>query len=106
MLLLLRSPEKDFSGGIWEYITGRIRQFEEPEQALRREVKEEAGPQIEIVKPISVFHLFRGEKVAEKELIGITYWVKAHSDKVQLSDEATKFEWVDAQQLQGSPNKA
>lgn len=42
ILLLKRSETKDFSPGIWEYPMGRLNQFEEPQNGLRREIMEEA----------------------------------------------------------------
>lgn len=97
ILLLERNAEKDFSPGIWEYITGRMNQFEEPEDALRREVREEAGIEIEIIKPISVFHIFRGEKKAEDELVGIMYWCKTDDDGIVLSDEHGSYKWAEVE---------
>lgn len=94
ILLLKRSSCQDFSAGIWEYITGRLNQFEEPEKGLKREIKEEAGLEIKIIKPISIYHLFRGKEIAENELVGIIYWGKAISDKVKLSEEHTAYQWV------------
>jgi 8-oxo-dGTP diphosphatase len=94
ILLLKRSKKKDFSGGIWEYITGRMNQFEEPLDALAREVMEESGLTIKVVKPISTYHLFRGEKVAQNELVGIMFWCRSTSSQVRLSKEHTEFKWV------------
>lgn len=94
ILLLKRSPRADFSADIWEYITGRMNQFEEPELALRREIMEEAGIEVEIVKPISTYHIFRGEQVAENEVIGIMYWCKTKSEIVKISDEHSDYKWV------------
>ena len=99
ILLLKRSPKKDFSPDIWEYITGRMKQFEEPENALRREIKEEAGIEIKIIKPISTYHIFRGERTAGNELVGIMHWCTTDSDEIVLSEEHTKYKWV-------SPEKA
>ena len=96
ILLLKRSNTKDFSAGIWEYVTGRLHQFEEPAEGLRREVREEVGIEIDIVKPISVFHIFRGEKTAENELVGVMYWCKTDSEEVELSEEHSDFRWVTA----------
>jgi len=75
-----------------------MQQFEEPEEALRRGVKEEAGIDVEVIKPISTYHIFRGEKVAEKELVGIIYWCKAKTTDIFLSEEHTGFEWVTVEQ--------
>lgn len=94
VLLVKRADEADFEGGVWEDVTGRVRQFEEPEDALRREIEEECGLAVEIVKPISVFHLFRGERTAEHELIGIIFWCRTESDEVRLSEEHSEFRWV------------
>ncbi|MDP2860161.1 MAG: NUDIX domain-containing protein, partial [bacterium] len=85
---------KDFSADIWEYITGRMNQFEKPEDGLRREIMEEAGIEVDIIKPIGTYHIFRGEEIAEKELIGIMYWCQTNSDKVILSEEHTDYKWV------------
>ena len=96
ILLLKRSEEKDFSAGIWEYITGRLNQFEEPIDGLRREIMEEAGIEVEVIKPISVFHIFRGEETAENELVGIMYWCKTDSEEIKISDEHSSYKWVEA----------
>src|ERR1041385_7859600 len=53
VLLMKRSEHVTFLPGVWEDIGGRLKQFEEPEDALRREVWEETGLEIEIIRPIS-----------------------------------------------------
>ena len=95
ILLIKRTNKADFSPGIWEDITGRMKQFEEPEDALHREVYEETGiKDFEVVKPLRVNHLFRGEKTAEKELIMIIYWVKTGSKEITLSGEHKYYKWL------------
>jgi 8-oxo-dGTP pyrophosphatase MutT (NUDIX family) len=94
ILLLKRNPKADFSPGIWEEITGRINQFEEPYKGLRREVMEEAGIKIEIVKPLTIFHLFRGAEKPENELVGIIFWCKAKKTDVRISGEHTDYRWL------------
>jgi 8-oxo-dGTP diphosphatase len=94
ILLLKRAPTSDYLPGIWEDLGGRIKQFEEPEEALRREVKEETGLEIEILKPLTIFHDYRGERVPENEMLIITYWCKTHSDQVVLSEEHTDYQWI------------
>jgi len=94
ILLLKRSEMAAYLPGIWEDLGGRIKQFEEPEEALRREVREETGQEIEVLKPLTVFHDYRGEIIAENELLIITYWCKARSDQVVLSEEHSAYQWV------------
>jgi 8-oxo-dGTP diphosphatase len=98
ILLLKRSGKKDYSPGIWEYTTGRLHQFEEPEDGLKREIREETGLEVEIIKPISIFHIFRGEKTAENELVGIMFWCRTDGEKVKVSEEHTGYTWVAAEE--------
>jgi 8-oxo-dGTP diphosphatase len=94
ILLLKRSENIAFLPGVWEDIGGRLKQFEEPEDALRREVREESGLEIEIIRPINIFHLFHGERNADNEMIIITYWCRSHSDHVVLSQEHSEYRWL------------
>lgn len=95
ILLLHRAPTVDFASNQWDDVGGRMRQFESPEETLRREVKEETGiSQLVIVKPIDVSHYFRGTKTAEKEMIVITYWCRTTSDEITLSTEHNDYRWV------------
>ncbi|MBN1263119.1 MAG: NUDIX domain-containing protein [Candidatus Pacebacteria bacterium] len=94
ILLLKRNLKADFSPGIWEEITGRIDQHEDPYEGLKREVMEEAGIEIEVIKPLTIFHLYRGKKIPENELVGIIFWCKAKSEKVEISGEHTEFRWL------------
>ena len=98
ILLLKRAETADYLPGVWEDLMGRMKQFEEPEQALRREVREESGLEIEILKPLTVFHDYRGERTSENEWVGITYWCKADSDRVVLSEEHSAYQWVSPQE--------
>jgi 8-oxo-dGTP diphosphatase len=94
ILMMQRAATADYMPGMWEDLTGRMKQFEEPEDALRREIREETGLEIEIVKPIKIFHLYRGERMAQNELVGIVYWCTAQSDRVTLSHEHDAYRWV------------
>lgn len=80
ILLLHRAPTMDFASDQWDDVGGRMHQFEEPDETLRREVREETGiNQLVIVKPIDVSHYFRGSKIADNEIIVIMYWCKTYS---------------------------
>ncbi len=95
ILLLHRNPSIDFASDQWDDVGGRMRQFETPEETLRREVKEETGiNNVKIVKPIEASYYFRGVKIADNEMIVITYWCKTTSDKIILSTEHDDYRWV------------
>ncbi len=97
ILLMKRAATADYLPDIWEDLMGRVKQFEEPADALKREVREECGLEVEILKPLAIFHDYRGEITAENEWIGITYWCKASSDRVVLSNEHSAYRWVSPQ---------
>ena len=96
ILMLKRSPALDFDAGEWEPgISGRMKQCEELEDALRRETFEETGIRdIEILKPLTAHHLFRGKSIAENELILIMYYCRTDSFEVQISEEHEEYRWA------------
>lgn len=94
ILLLKRADTSDYLPTIWEDPMGRMKQFEEPEVALRREVKEETGLEIEVVKPLAVFHDYRGEPTAENEWVGVVYWCRTRTEEVALSGEHSAYQWL------------
>ncbi len=95
ILLLKRSDDLDWRPSEYEICYGRIDQFEDVETGLRREVFEELGlNDIEIVSILAVWHMFRGSKKAENELIGITYYCRTNTREIRLSEEHSSYKWV------------
>ena len=72
-LLLKRVDDRDFKGGAWECVTGRVDQGESYEQALHREVREEIGATVQIEFLVATTHFYRGEPRPENELLGVIY---------------------------------
>lgn len=99
ILLVQRSDDLDWHPGEWEISYGRIAQFESTEDGLRREILEELGIQdLEIVKVLRVWHIYRGSKRAENDLIGITYHCRTKSETIIISDEHQDYIWVEPKQ--------
>ena len=95
ILLLRRNADAEFAADIWDDVGGRMRNFETPDDTLRREIYEETGiKDIEIQKPINVSHYYRGEKKAENQMIVVNFWCKTMTKKVRLSNEHSEFKWV------------
>ncbi len=100
ILLIQRSLSLSFRPGVWEYPIGRMKQFEELEDALHRELKEEIGLKtFIIVKPINVFHFFRGERTAKNEVVGVVYLIKTETETITLSEEHDTYKWLTLQEL-------
>lgn len=95
-ILCLKREGSDFQKGEWELMYGRIDQHEELLDGLRREVFEETGIQdFSIIRLLRLWHFYRGEKIAEKELHGFTFHCTTTSQEVTLSPEHSEFAWLD-----------
>lgn len=99
ILVVRRNTDQDWQGGEWEMVYGRIDQHEDPEAGLRREVSEEIGLTDLTIGPIArVWHIYRGPKTAENDLIDITYHCTTHTKHVVLSHEHLDYRWVKPQE--------
>jgi len=79
----------------WEVPYGRIDQFEELTQAIKREVFEETGlSDLSVHELIRIWHIFRGERSAENEVYGFTFHCKTHTQEIQLSTEHFQAQWL------------
>ncbi len=98
-ILILRRTSKEHLTNQWELMYGRIDQFEELEEGLRREVKEEAGiTDLTIKKMYRIWHIMRGEKKAENDLYGFSFYCQTNNDQVILSPEHSEYRWVTPQE--------
>ena len=82
-ILLIKSPRRG-----WEYPGGMVELGETFQDALIREVKEEAGIDVEITGFIGLC------KNVEKDVVNIDFTCKAIGGKVTTSDESSEVRWV------------
>lgn len=100
-LLLQRSETKDYAGGQWECVTGRLEQGESFLQAARRETFEELGLEVHIEYVLGTTHFYRGDALPENEMVGVHYGCSIRgSMSIQLSDEHCAYQWVTAEQAE------
>jgi 8-oxo-dGTP diphosphatase len=105
-LIVKRSGEKDYASNVWECGTGRVDQGETFTSALRREVNEELGVDVEIDFVIGTTHFYRGERIPENEMLGIYYSCSLSEPKtIQLSWEHTEYRWVTLEEAEALLSK-
>lgn len=99
ILVIHRSNNQDWQPSHWEIIYGRIDQHEDLTAGLRREVQEETGiSDLKIGHLLTHWHIYRGAKSPENEVIGVTFLAETSQEKIKLSDEHDSYQWVEPQQ--------
>jgi 8-oxo-dGTP pyrophosphatase MutT (NUDIX family) len=101
LLLGLRAPHKKAAPNTWDIIGGHVEQGESDEQAMLREVEEEAG-----VKPThySLILTTRWEGVEAYAIYTVTTW---SGGEPRLADnEHTELAWFTAAEAAALPNLA
>ena len=86
-ILLVNSPWRG-----WEYPGGLIEPGESFETALKREVFEEAGVQIEITGFVGIC------KNLERDIVNIDFTARYVGGKLTTSEESTEVGWFTAEQ--------
>ena len=92
--LLLYSSEGSGRSGV-DLPGGRLRPNETFEEGLKREVKEETGLNIKIIKPLRIW----SQKQGSLRQIGITFLAQKTAGKVILSEEHKSCEWVSRKEV-------
>lgn len=91
-LLLKRSDYDPFGAGQYEFPGGRLEFGEELEEALKREIMEEAGLQVSVERLLYANGFLKHER---RHVVVLTWLCSAQSDQVTLSNEHTEFIWAD-----------
>lgn len=92
LLLIKRKGTSDFAGGCWDIPGGKLEFKETPEYALKREVYEETGLDINIKDIVSVSSGINEER--NKQYISIVYLCRYKSGDMLLSDEHIDYVWL------------
>lgn len=92
ILLLERSSDDPTGANTWEGVGGNIEYGEKPEEAIKREIREEAAITDITVKNIAYVSLVR---INDKPHLIIAYICEAQTETVTLSNEHRAFMWAD-----------
>ena len=101
LLALKRAGDDHSRGGNWDLPGGGYEQGEQVIEAIRREVREEAGLTAHTLSPIFIDNHMNVEKgfFAGLNVFGVCYTCFDWEGEVTLSDEHTDYQWVTAQEF-------
>jgi mutator protein MutT len=94
--LIMRRPESNSSSGKWMFPGGRIEDGEAAGEAVKREMDEETGLNVNILRS--------GDSYIDEGELG--YWriypflLESGSRAVQMNDEHDKYEWIESSQFE------
>jgi 8-oxo-dGTP diphosphatase len=99
VLLCHRSPGRRWYPDVWDFAGGHVEPGERPEDALRREVAEELGAELEGVDGAPVLH-----KVDPQASLDLTVWVSRRWRGTVSNlqpEEHDAIGWFEEEQLDG-----
>ena len=94
-LVVKRAEDDEFLPGLWELPGGGTDFGEELQQTVMREIKEETGLEISVLKPIAVHTHYMDKKDERIQRVEVTFLCQlTGEDTVQLSHEHAAYKWV------------
>jgi 8-oxo-dGTP diphosphatase len=90
-----KEPYKDF----WALPGGFLEIEETPEEGARRELKEETGLNIDVLKEVGTFGEIDRDPRGRTITIAFYTFVKIHSSQLQASSDARAVKWVSIKEL-------
>ena len=93
-ILLCQRKEDDFFGLLWEFPGGKVEEKETDQQALKREIKEELGLDIEVGSLINIFK----DRTSSLEIEVYLYEVLNFKGKPQAI-ECKEFRFLDLKEM-------
>lgn len=95
-ILIMKKVKPSTDGlGYWELPGGGLEYGETPHEALIRELREETGLDIKILKPVYTFTAIR----PDYQTVGIGFLSIPTNNHVTISEEHTDFKFVETSEL-------
>jgi nucleoside triphosphatase len=106
LLLCRMSPDRGVFPGQWGLPGGGIEPGERMEEALRREMREEIGVEIESIRPAFFKDCLHDKRFADGSvrsvyMIFLLFHCTAIGDRLRLNAEFVEYRWVRENELSG-----
>lgn len=98
LLLLERGETKTFQKH-WQLPEGKLEENEKPQEALKRELKEELGADVDIMDFETVSHSTLEAKGTKYLALRIIFKVTLKENNITLSSEHSNYKWVKPDQV-------
>lgn len=101
-LLIVKRADHDTMPGMWEIPGGSLEYNEKVDDAIAREVKEEAGLDVDVLHPILV-HSGPSSRVPEKQVLRIAFecLIKDQNQVITLSPDHSEYKWMSLEDKEG-----
>lgn len=93
VLALRRAPDNLAGPGLWETVSGRVEQGEQPREALAREIVEESALEVELES--RPWTAYAGRR-RDQPMVVILYRARYVAGEVTLSAEHDAYAWLSA----------
>lgn len=98
VLIAQRAANEDFLADHWENVGGSLEWGEHPSDGLLREVLEESGLRVQMIRPYLVHHYLQEDKGAH--IVEAAYICHPENNPiVKLSDEHQAYKWISEKEL-------